>query len=86
MDFFISVFGGVWLFFGILFVSLEVFWGGLCFQKHEKTHGFLRFLAMQLFGSMKLLMAIVGSSCYLFRCFGPKVGPIMVLNSGLEID
>ena len=80
---FLEVFG---FFFGILFVSLEVFWGGLWIQNYEKTHNFLRFLAMQLFGSMTLLMAIVGSSCYLFRCFGPKVGPIMVSHSGLEID
>ena len=32
-------------------------------QKHEKTEGFSRFLKMQLFWSLKLLMALLGSSC-----------------------
>ena len=76
----------LWVSLGSLLGPLEVLLGGLWIQKHEKTHGFLRFLAMRLFGFLKLLMVIMGSSRYLFRCFGPKVGPIMVLNRGLEID
>ena len=30
---------------------------------------------MQLFGSLKLLMALLGSSCPLFGRPGPKMGP-----------
>ena len=33
---------------------------------------------MQLFDSLKLLMALLGSSCPLFGRSGPKVGPKMV--------
>ena len=33
---------------------------------------------MQLFGSLKLLMALLGSSCPLFGRSGPKMGPKMV--------
>ena len=42
-------------------------------QKPEKTNGFLRFLKMQLFGSLELLMALLGSSC-------PLLGPIWSQN------
>ena len=33
---------------------------------------------MQLFGSLKLMMALLGSSCPLFGRSGPKMGPKMV--------
>ena len=42
-------------------------------QKPRKTEGFLRFLKMQLFGSLELLMALLGSSC-------PLLGPIWSQN------
>ena len=41
---------------------------------------------MQLFGSLKLLMALLGSSCPLFGRSGPKVGPKMVPKSGPKSD
>ena len=42
-------------------------------QKHEKTHVFSRFLQMQDFGSLKLLVAILGPS-------SPLLGPIWSQN------
>ena len=42
-------------------------------QKPKKTEGFLRFLKMQLFGSLELLLALLGSSC-------PLLGPIWSQN------
>ena len=52
----------------------------------QKLKVFLRFLKMQLFGSLKLLMALLGSSCPLFGRSGPKVGPKMVPKSGPKSD
>jgi hypothetical protein len=42
-------------------------------QKPEKTNGFLRFLQMQDFGSLKLLVALLGPS-------SPLLGPIWSQN------
>ncbi len=42
-------------------------------QKPSKTEGFLRFLQMQVFGSLKLSMALLGSSW-------PLLGPIWSQN------
>ena len=67
----------LWVSLGSLLGPLEVLLGGLCIQKHWKNAGFLRFLKMQLFGSLKLLMALLGSSCPLFGRSGPKMGPKM---------
>ena len=64
--------------FGSLLGSLEALLGGLWTQKPSKTGGFLRFLKMQLFGSLKLLMALLGSSCHLFGRSGPNMIPILV--------
>ena len=41
---------------------------------------------MQLFGSLKLLMALLGSSCPLFGRSGPKMGPKMVPKRGPKSD
>ena len=75
-----------WTTFGCLFgCLLGAFSGLLRFsweasgsKNNKKTQGFLRFLKMQLFGSLKLLMALLGSSCPLFGRSGPKMGPKMV--------
>ena len=42
-------------------------------QKPSKTEGFFRFLQMQLFWSLRLLMTLLGSSC-------PLLGPIWPQN------
>ena len=73
-----TTFGSLWVSFGNLLGPLEVLLGGLWIQKHQKTACFSRFLKMQLFGSLKLLMALLGSSCPLFGRSGPKMGPKMV--------
>merc|ERR1712115_99315 len=75
-----------WTTFGCLFGCLLGAFSGLLRFSWEasgsknikKTYGFLRFLKMQLFGSLKLLMALLRSSCPLFGRSGPKMGPKMV--------
>ena len=64
---------------GCLLGSLEALLGGLWVPKtKKKIQGFLRFLKMSLFGSLKLLMALLGTSCALLgpiRCQnGPQNG------------
>ena len=83
---FFGGFGALWVPLESLLGSLEALLGGLRTQKPSKTGGFLRFLKMQLFGSLKLLMALLGSSCPLFGRSGPKVGPKMVPKSGPKSD
>ena len=51
----------------------EALLGALWTQKPKKTKGFSRFLKMQLFGSLELLLALLGSSC-------PLLGPIWSQN------
>ena len=75
----------VWTTFGCLFgCLLGAFSGLLRFSwkpldpKTLKNYRFLRFLRMQLFGSLKLRMALLGSSCPLFGRSGPKMGPKMI--------
>ena len=41
---------------------------------------------MQLFGSLKVLMALLGSSCPLLGRSGPKMGPKMGPKSGPKSD
>ena len=67
-------FGALWVPLGSLLGPLEALLGGLWTQKLEKNCGFLRFLKMQLFGSLKLLMALLGSSCFFLGKSGPKMG------------
>ena len=50
--------GVLWASLGSFLGFLEAFFGGLWIQKPSKTHGFLRFLKMQLFGSLKFLMSL----------------------------
>ena len=69
-------------FLGLLRLSWEASRAKKCRQSNAKT----TFLKMQLFGSLKLLMALLGSSCPLFGRSGPKVGPKMVPKSGPKSD
>ena len=55
--------------------DLEVFLGFLWTQKRVKTIGFLRFLNMQLFGSLKLLMALWAHLCPFLQEMAIYVGP-----------
>ena len=72
-----SKFGKFWLYFWIAFLlkvwgslgalgsllgSLEIFLEASGLQKLEKTNGFSRFLDLQSFGFVNLLMALLGSS------------------------
>ena len=72
-----SLFLGVLELFGCLLGAflglLRLSWEASGPQKHQKIEGFLRFLKMQLFGSLELLMALLGSSC-------PLLGPIWSQN------
>ena len=52
---------------------LRLSWEASGSQKPKKTLGFLRFLKMSLFGSLKLLMALLGTSC-------PLLGPVWCQN------
>ena len=52
-------------------------WKALDPQKPEKTNGFLRFLVLYVFGTLGLLMALLGSSWLLLGRFGPKMAPKM---------
>ena len=81
VQFWISFFGVLDLFgcllgafLGLLRLSWEASRVKKCRQSHAKT----TFLKMQLFGSLKLLMALLGSSCPPFGRSGPKMGPKMV--------
>merc|ERR1712170_252842 len=60
------LFLGTWIFrvsFGSHLGPLEAFLRCVCSQKPLKKHvGFLRFLEMKVFGSLKLLMVLLGSS------------------------
>ena len=51
----------------------------------KKNNGFSRFLQMQVFGTLKLLMAILGPSWLLLGRSGPKMGPQMAPNR-LKMD
>ena len=76
-----SIFGSLlcWVLelFGCLLVAflglLRLSWEAFGPQKPRKTEGFLRFLQMQVFGSLKLSMALLGSSW-------PLLGPIWSQN------
>ena len=52
---------------------LRLSWEASGPQKPKKTESFFRFLKMQLFGSLELLLALLGSSC-------PLLGPIWSQN------
>ena len=65
---------------------LRLSWEASGPQKPQKIAGFLRFLKMQLFGSLELLMALLGSSCPLFGRSGPKMGPKMAPKRGPKSD
>ena len=79
-------FEALWVPLESLLGSLEALLGGLRTQKPSNTGGFLRFLKMQLFGSLKLLMALLGSSCPLFGRSGPKMASKMAPKSDPKSD
>ena len=68
---------------GAVLGFLRLFWDASGPQKPEKTEGFLRFLQMQLFGSLESLMALLGTYWLLLGPIwsqngsqnGPKSGP-----------
>ena len=68
----------LWDLLGTFSGLLRFSWEASGSKNTKKLKGFLRFLKMQLFGSLKLLMALLGSSCPLFGRSGPKMGPKMV--------
>ena len=61
-------------FLGLLRLSWEASRVKKCRHSNAKTS----FCDMQFFGSLKLLMALLGSSCPLLGTSGPRVGPKMV--------
>ena len=67
----------VWDFFGSLHRPLEPFLGGLWTKKTLKKYVFLRFLQMQGFGFLELLVALLGPSSFF-------LGLIRTLNSSLK--
>merc|ERR1711963_1393940 len=80
---FVGGFGDLWVCPGSLFGSLEVFLGGLLIQKTIKNCGFFNVLKMHVFCSLKILLAVLGSSCYSLsdlvptrvpKLLGPKWG------------
>ena len=54
---------------------LRLSWEASGSQKPTKNEGFLRFLEMSLFGSSKLLMALLGTSCGLLGPIRRQNGP-----------
>ena len=71
---------------GSLLGPLEDLLGGLWTQKPSKTYSFLMFLKMQLFGCLKLLMVLLGSSLLLLGRSGPKMGTKMGPKTGPKRD
>ena len=63
---------------GSLLGSSEAVLEGLGPPKTLKTNCFSRFLQMQVFGTLKLLMVLLGPSWLLLGRSGPKMGPKMV--------
>ena len=61
-------------FLGALLGLMMASWAASGPQKPTKNEGFLRFLKMQLVCSLKLLMALLGSSCLPFRPIWPQDG------------
>ena len=66
--------------------SLRFSWEASRAKKCRQSPAKTTFLKMQLFGSLKLLMALLGSSCPLFGRSGPKMGPKMVPKRGPKSD
>ena len=52
-------------------------WKALDPQKPVKNNGFVRFLVLYVFGTLGLLMALLGSSWLLLGRFDPKMVPKM---------
>ena len=65
---------------------LESLLGGLCIQKPENIVGFLRFLKMQVFGSLKFLMAFLGSPWLPLGRYESKMGAKMASKRDPKSD
>ena len=63
---------------------LEALLGGLWTQKRIKTKCFLRVLKRLFFGSLQLLMALLGSSWSVLGGFGSRMASKMVPKSFLK--
>ena len=76
-----SLFFGVLEFFGCLLGAflglLTLFWEALRAKKRRISYAKTTFLKMQFFGSLKLLMVLLGSSWPLLGRSGPRMGPEM---------
>ena len=89
VQFWIPFFGVLELFgclLGAFLGFLRLSWEASGPKNLEKLKVFFRFLKMQLFGSLRLLMALLGSSCPLFGRSGPRMDPEMVTKSGPKSD
>jgi len=71
-SFFLGVFGALRVPLGSIIRRSEAVLGGLGPKKPEKTEGFSRFLRMQVFGSLKLLIGPLGPSRLLWGRFRPQ--------------
>ena len=69
---FVGVFGTLRVPLGSILRRSEAVLGGLGPQKAKKTEGFSRFLLMQVFGSLKLLIGLLGPSRLLWGRFRPQ--------------
>ena len=80
-------FGWFWSSLGVSGESLgllEALLGGLWTQKRVKTKCFLRVLKRLFFGSLQLLMALLGSSWSVLGGFGSRMASKMVPKSFLK--
>ena len=69
---FLGVFGALQVPLGSILKRSEAVLGGLGPPKPEKTKCFSRFLRMQVFGSLKLLIGLLGPSRLLWGRFRPQ--------------
>ena len=83
-------FFGVLEFFGCLlgaFLGLLIlFWEALRAKKRRMSHAKTTFVKMQFFGSLKLLMVLLGSSWSLLGRSGPRVGPNMGSKGSRQVN
>ena len=67
--------GVLWLSFGSLLGPLILFWEALRAKKRRMSNSKTTFVKMQFFGSLKLLMVLLGSSCGLLGPIRRQNGP-----------
>ena len=85
-----SLFFGVLEFFGCLLRAflgpLTLFWEALRAKKRRMSNAKTTFVKMQFFGSLKLLMVLLGSSWSLLGRSGPRVGPNMGSKGSRKVN